>query len=142
MAFTLSCFYFEAFFSFLQSRFLLGRGVLHYLTDFLFVGPAGSEVCTHTLLCFVRMCAHFGVPLALGKTDAPYSELEFLGIMLDTILMKFRLPAEKLVRTRDVLAGVLRAVNPGCGRFSPCWLYCVLQLRLCRLAELFPGIYC
>lgn len=48
MGFTLSCFYFEAFATFLQwvviQVFPTG-GILHYLDDFLFVGPAASDIC-------------------------------------------------------------------------------------------------
>lgn len=90
MGFTLSCFYFEAFAYFLVvEQVSPGGGVLHYLDNFLFVGPAGSDLCDH-----------FGIPLAGDKTVLPCQELEFLGISSDTVRMEFHLPWGKLVKSR------------------------------------------
>lgn len=111
MGFTLSCFYFESFASFLQwvvMQIFPTGGILHYLDDFLFVGPAGSDVCDRTFQCFARVCSHFGVPLAAEKSVAPCQVLEFLGITLDTVVMEFRLPLDKLVRTRFLLSRMLQ----------------------------------
>lgn len=111
MGFTLSCFYFEAFATFLQwvvMQIFPTGGILHYLDDFLFVGPASSDVCGRTLECFQAVCDYFGVPLAGDKTVPPCQELEFLGITFDTVRMEFRLPTEKLDRARLLLGNMLR----------------------------------
>ena len=50
------------------------------------------------------------MPLSKEKTLGPLTSLEFLGIQLDSRLMRASLPEEKLVRLRAVLAS---AVVPG-----------------------------
>lgn len=61
MGFTLSCFYFEAFSSFLNwviDRDIGGAGSMHYLDDFLFVGSNYSHDCLFALFKFLK-CANF-----------------------------------------------------------------------------------
>ena len=43
------------------------------------------------------------IPLSSKKTVGPATELEYLGIILDTIKMESRLPSNKLTRIRDML---------------------------------------
>jgi len=45
-----------------------------------------------------------GVPLALEKVENPTTALPFLGIVLDTVKMEARLPAEKLLKLRQEVA--------------------------------------
>ncbi|CAJ0961692.1 unnamed protein product [Ranitomeya imitator] len=72
-------------------------GVLHYVDDFLFVGPVGSSICLNTLNRFIRLCNFFGVPLAHEKTVVPSHSIEFLGITLDSQKMESRLPIDKII---------------------------------------------
>ena len=44
-----------------------------------------------------------GVPISPGKTVGPSTDLEFLGIILDSLKSEARLPADKLVRLREDL---------------------------------------
>ena len=75
--------------------------LIHYLDDFLTVGPAGSPECQHNLYIIIQVCKALGVPLALEKVAGPTMVLDFLGILLDTIRMEARLPDEKLDRVRQ-----------------------------------------
>lgn len=108
---SLSCFYFESFSSFLEwvvsvqsdSQFLL-----HYLDDFLFLGLANSLDCTFLLDTFFRICSDFGIPLAQEKTAWPSTCLEFLGITIDSELMEFRLPEEKINKLSALLLIIIR----------------------------------
>ena len=67
--------------------------VMHYLDDFLTVGPPKSAECQKN---FKEVCHTLGIPLALEKVEGPSTALEFWGISLDTCLMEARLPDEKL----------------------------------------------
>lgn len=94
MGFSLSCFYFEAFATFLQSVLsenTSSGGSLHYLDDFLFVGPPDSSICYDTgydaLACFINICKSIGVPMAQEKTVFPTTVIEFLGITFDSYNM-------------------------------------------------------
>ena len=82
---------------------LKDRGVtfiLHYLDDFLTMGPPGSADCEHNLQLIKEICHFLGIPLALEKVEGPSPTLDFLGITLDTSRMEARLPEEKLQRVR------------------------------------------
>lgn len=106
MGFSLSCFYFESFSSFLHWAVLLGQteaGLVHYLDDFLFVGAASSNACLNVMQQFFDMCSYFNFPLAHEKTVWPCTKLEFLGISIDSVRMEFSLPENKLVRMLDLL---------------------------------------
>lgn len=90
---------FEAFSSFLEwvVREVAGLdSVIHYLDDFLCIGPPASAVCAILLSTLQHIADRFGVPLAAEKTEGPKTELSFLGIVIDSIAMECRLPREKL----------------------------------------------
>ena len=72
--------------------------ILHYLDDFLVLGPPGSGMCKAALDNMLSTCQSLGVPLAKDKIEGPTTSLVFLGIELDTVLMEARLPADKLQR--------------------------------------------
>lgn len=108
MGCSISCHYFELFSSFLEwvVRFETGSTSLtHYLDDFLFVGPAGSPLCSFQLSTFRFMMSRFGVPLSEEKTEGPRTSLSFLGIELDTVEMVFRLPQDKLDKLLGLIEG-------------------------------------
>ena len=49
------------------------------------------------------MCQGLGIPLAVEKVEGPSTNLEFLGIQLDTVRMEARLPEEKLHRISSLV---------------------------------------
>ena len=72
--------------------------ILHYLDDYLTIGPPNSPECHHNLLVITQTCRTLGVPLSIEKVAGPAATLEFLGILLDTTRMEARLPDDKLLR--------------------------------------------
>ena len=47
---------------------------------------------------------NLGIPIAANKTEGPSTTLEFMGIILDTVWMEVRLPADKVERIQASLA--------------------------------------
>ena len=78
-------------------------GVIHYLDDYLFVGPPASGACGRALRRAIEICHQLGVRLSLKKLEGPSVELSFLGLQLDTDRMEIRLPEDKLSRLRQSL---------------------------------------
>ena len=86
--------------------------VLHYLDDFLTLGPSASNICQQNLSIIQKVCASLGIPLALEKVEGPSTILTFLGITLDTINMEARLPEDKLIRIRQLITSWLNRKKP------------------------------
>lgn len=106
MGFTLSCFFFETFSTFLN--WVIDRDIspavsMDYLDDFLFVGPPNSTACSAALAKFIQMSDFFGVPLASEKTVFPATRIEFLGITINSLTMEFLLPENKIARIVHLL---------------------------------------
>ena len=94
----------------LLTRVLTRQGVtfvLHYLDDFLTLGPPASNICQQNLNIIQKVCTSLGIPLALEKVEGPSTTLTFLGITLDTINMEARLSEEKLTRIRQLVTSWL-----------------------------------
>ena len=70
--------------------------VIHYLDDFLFAGPPGSDECEHTLIGAESLCDHLGVETKRAKRTSPTTCITFLGIELDTVAQTARVPPAKL----------------------------------------------
>jgi len=81
--------------------------LLHYLDDFLTLGPPHSKVCLQNLDTLKHICSRLGVPLALEKVEGPSTSLPFLGIILDSDRMEARLPDDKLARIQECLTAWL-----------------------------------
>lgn len=70
---------------------------LHLLDDFLSIdSPDADAERTMALITFIFNTLN--VPIAPHKTEGPATELEYLGIILDTFNMQARLPEDKLIR--------------------------------------------
>ena len=69
---------------------------LHYLDDFLLLGPPDYPICAEVLRILLQLSEELGVLVAGGKTEGPTTLLEFLGIEIDTELLQMRLPQAKL----------------------------------------------
>jgi len=76
--------------------------IYHYLDDFAVLGPADSEQCGESLGVLKAVCSDLGIPLAPEKQAGPSSEIEFLGIIIDTTQQELRLPEEKLIRLKTL----------------------------------------
>ena len=83
--------------------------VCHILDDFLIIEPAALAPplhlpCQQSLSSMLLTFRNLGVPIALTKTKGPCTTLEFMGIILDTVRMEARLPADKVERIETSLA--------------------------------------
>ncbi|KAM4748731.1 LOW QUALITY PROTEIN: uncharacterized protein WCC33_006112 [Rhinophrynus dorsalis] len=110
MGCSISCALFETFSTFIEWVVRVEAGcnsIIHYLDDFLCVGPGGSAICAWLLRTLQWVADVFGVPLAPEKTVGPVTCLSFLGIELDSIAMERRLPADKLGELRDLIRAFL-----------------------------------
>ena len=82
------------------------RGIsfcLHYLDDFLTVGPAQSEVCSSNLQLLSQSCRELGVPLKVEKVEGPATSMVFLGIEMDSVKGTLAVPQDKLARYKGEL---------------------------------------
>ena len=84
----------------LQSRGTIWQ--LHYLDDFLFMGPPRDPTCAATLQEALTTLTTLGVPVATHKTEGPSTRLTLLGIQVDTEAMQLRLAQDKLSRITDL----------------------------------------
>ena len=73
-----------------------GATLLHYLDDFLLLGPPGLPTCQDSMSTMLRVCQKPGMPVAREKSEGPATSLTFLGIVLDSSLQQLRLPPAKL----------------------------------------------
>ena len=86
---------------------LRDRGVhtaLHYLDDFLILGPPEKPACRGALLTTLALCEELGFPVAKDKTEGPTTSLTFLGIEIDTQQQQICLPQDKLSRLSTTIA--------------------------------------
>nr|XP_002739190.1 PREDICTED: uncharacterized protein LOC100369835 [Saccoglossus kowalevskii] len=70
--------------------------IIHYLDDFLAVGPPNHQSCQRSKDIILNTCSTLGIPVAANKVEGPSSIITFLGVELDTVDMVIRLPADKL----------------------------------------------
>ena len=69
---------------------------MHYLDDFLLLGPPNSAECSHALQNSLQLCNRLGFPIPPHQLEDPASQLSFLGILIDTDRDTLSLPADKL----------------------------------------------
>lgn len=77
--------------------------VIHYLDDFLIVGPPASTDCSTARSKLLAIFNCLGLPVAKEKLEGHTTVLDFLGFTLDTASMEVRLPTAKLRELRDLL---------------------------------------
>ena len=77
--------------------------VIHILDDFFFVTKPPWSNCLTALCNILCLFTELDVPIAPGKTFAPTTCLEFMGILLDSNKMEARLPLDKLTRAKEAL---------------------------------------
>lgn len=79
-------------------------GVMHILDDFFIALPPPRSHCSTALCHLLTLFTELDIPLAPGKTFTPSTQLEFMGILLDSSLMEARLPDDKLTRLRSLVS--------------------------------------
>jgi len=77
--------------------------ILHLLDDFLTIdSPEGTDA-ERTMAIITLVFNKLHIDLSSEKTVGPATLLEYLGIILDTILMQARLPEDKLTRLKALV---------------------------------------
>ena len=81
----------------------------HILDDFLIMEPKATSMpydslCLQSLSQMLLTFHDLKIPIAPGKTQGPLQVLEFMGIVLDTLKMEARLPADKIDRIRTIFS--------------------------------------
>ena len=79
------------------------RYLLHYLDDFLSLGPAGSSACADSITIARSVFSRLGLPLHPSKCEGPTPVLIFLGIKLNSLAQTAHLPHDKLISTLELL---------------------------------------
>ena len=79
------------------------RYLLHYLDDFLLVGPPGSPEASIARDRAMAVFEQLGTLVATHKTEGPSAQVTFLGFLIDTQAFQLRLPDEKLERLRELI---------------------------------------
>lgn len=80
--------------------------MLHLLDDFLAIDSPEADA-DRTMAVLTLVFNKLGIPLSLNKTVGPVTELEYLGIILDSTKMEARLPMDKVDCIRNVLTSFL-----------------------------------
>ena len=70
--------------------------ITHYLDDYIIRGGPGLEQCETDIRMLIELCHCLGVPLADEKIEGPATELEILGIKIDSVAMQLSLPEHKM----------------------------------------------
>ena len=75
----------------------------HILDDFMLVSPRDSDLCQTSLQAFLNLSRQLNIPIKYSKTSQPANVMEAHGIEIDSALMQYRLPSDKLTKARDLL---------------------------------------
>ena len=78
--------------------------IFHYLDDFVVVARPAAPDCAEAVGIIDAACTCLSIPIAEHKRDGPTTCLVFLGIEVDTIANRLRLPADKLRRIQTLLS--------------------------------------
>ena len=81
--------------------------LIHLLDDFLLIQTTESQ-CSRSLRLFLELCDFLGIPMAPEKTFGPSTILTFAGVELDTIRCESRLPEEKLLKCKQLIAEFIK----------------------------------
>ncbi len=81
------------------------RYINRYLDDYIIVAPPNSEECAEAVRQVEETCARLGVPMAPGKKESSTTALTFLGIAIDMVAGKLKLPDDKQQRLKELLQG-------------------------------------
>jgi len=78
--------------------------VNHYLDDFVTVGPPHSQECANNLSIMKSVCADLNFAVNPDKVVEACTQLEFLGIWIDTEMMELRISDDRLADTMAELS--------------------------------------
>lgn len=110
MGCSISCATFEKFSTFLHwavTRETNTENLDHYLDDFFFAGEANKNDCKLLMTAFANVCLRLGVPIADEKTVGPCTNIEYLGLTIDSDELLVTIPQDKINKLQDQLTSVL-----------------------------------
>ena len=90
----------------------LGMRIIIYIDDILVMAPSKELAQEHTE-CLIFLLENLGFTVNRQKslTD-PTQEIEFLGLVADSVLMELRLPGSKIKNIRSDAKALLQMVQP------------------------------
>jgi len=77
--------------------------LIHILDDFFTAGAANTSECHDNIVNLVKLFVDIGVPLVADKTIGPTTQIQFMGILIDSKSQMCQLPADKLARLKAEL---------------------------------------
>ena len=81
--------------------------IFHLLDDFLTIDK--PDACGERTMALLSLIFNkLNVPLSAKKTVGPTCELEYLGVILDTVNMQARLPEDKISRITEFIQSILQ----------------------------------
>ena len=89
----------------LQNHFKIS-GISHISDDFIFAGPANSDLSQYGLDAFSTLAGDINVPVKAEKTVLPTTCCIVHGVIIDTESLELRLPQEKMERMRSALESI------------------------------------
>ena len=89
----------------------VGQKFIHYLDDFFTVNRY-AQVCDQTMNVLKQVCKEIQMPIAPEKSEGPATVVEFLGLMIDTELMVFRIPQDKLQDIAHIITKISKLGRP------------------------------
>ena len=78
------------------------KHVIHILDDF-FIAEHSKLACLTSFSTLLQVFMSLKAPTVASKTIGPSQQIEFMGIVLDSLRMEARLPQDKLIRIKDLL---------------------------------------
>ena len=85
----------------LKNNYSIQR-VIHILDDF-FIAERNKLDCLTSFSTLLKVFMSLMAPVVASKTIGPSREIEFMGIILDSVRMEARLPQDKLIRINQLL---------------------------------------
>ena len=80
-----------------------GAQLLHYLDDFLLVGPPSKDTCQEAMYRMLLVCDQLGIPVASEMLEGPTTTLIFLGTWAYCSTYQYSsLPPDKLVELTEL----------------------------------------
>ena len=120
--------------------------MFNYLDDFLILAKSHT-ICQQALTSFIATLEFLGFPVSHHKTVLPSTNVEFLGIVIDSASMSFSVPQDKAVKTihwiDEFLTHCSRAVHSIQKLVGKLTFLCTTFLAgKCLLASLYPLKVC
>ena len=79
----------------------------HYLDDFFFAGEATKNDCKFLMTAFENVCLRLWVPIADNKTVCPCTNIEYLGLTIDSDELLVKIPQYNIEKLQDQLTSIL-----------------------------------